>query len=1156
MQESSNFLIGQILLCAAIIHANRLQTIDGDQLKKCIETLITATHYKPYHSSLAYTFLLEILDKLDAKRFRNIMWPLMQKELRRTWEKQSINTVHFLIQCQSKYPAAVDAEFLSGSLHAEEILTPASYKHLSRLFWHPVSVMAAVTHPSYEAFGKFLATSVSERALLDFWQNEIDEILLAQTKYKEIVTIRLLTIIFDEAQIQPKSALALLSTPCITLLTKSLRGGRQQKNPDCSETLYAEFFDAIEKYMRERMANDDDTDKVALIQKFVDHPSTLLIEKYTPTRIVHRFVAQLKSAGVQQLFEFYKGILLDRHTKNPKVPAEGWLHTEKEHCVQMLQTLLQHKSIHGDTDWRAKQLQFLLQFGLFYVNTETEVIIKQRDSHVLPNDLAHRVKQAFYSSLQTKSANIAAERATLLSIVEFCNQQIENKALNKRLRRPITDEAAIAAWKKMYDTVVAHETSTKDKTMLYKVFDILMMHMGLQLFVEPELAILSINDLEMCLQRSQKRQTKTKSNARKPTPNEPEWIEVVVDLFLQLLSQNKNFLRTVVDNLFPELCPSITPNAVDQILFMLDMTEKNPLTPANATATDAPDEREDEAADQSESDNDESADSDGSSEEENEEEDDEDDDENLTEEDGDDADGEVAASDQLRSAVSQALGSVAPETDSESIDLNDMDDEEVERLDAALSDAFKTMRTNKAAGAGASGRNGENKKKTKLERATNTTVMHFRIRVLDLIEIYLKTSPALAITLNILTEMIPMYEQCVGNKDQQALVNRLQRVLRMLLNLREFTAIDDVSEIKLYELFQSIINVKANPIAINEQNKIRSNLCAFLIFVSQLLNSSDPILLEAIALCVENFLTERNPKVQISVFTDILNTRWMGVWRVGQVISACGLLRDKCRPFRRSQAIDLLSIIYKNRAFITQHAREFNGYSGKIETALHDYIQRAAKQSNTNQMMTAKEFSALLILLQEIHKCAQNVAAYKCSVKWSAIGEQIQSIRQKIHVDSYQSYVTFCKRFGIEEIKNQGQKRKFKEVQNGQQNGNVEQHVNDANGEEENEQNGGQKAKKQRKSLNGNANANKKKQNTSNDNNGHSNDHDSIDDNVLSSKRRAKLEKKLKKQNRLKMSSIGLDNVSFAFTANSATATAAAAANNTTNNDSDGMDTD
>ena len=209
-QEDSDALIGRILVCASILHANKLKSASNSEIKKCVETLINASHHKSYHSSLAYTFLLELLEKLSEAQFNRIMWPLMQVELKRSWEKQNINTVHFLIKCQSKYPSSVDEEFLSSSLQTNEILTPLAYKHLARLFWSPATVMIAVTHPSFEALGHFLTSAVPEKKLLDFWQKEINEILLAPNKFKEIVTLRLLTNIFDDGKIKPKTALALL----------------------------------------------------------------------------------------------------------------------------------------------------------------------------------------------------------------------------------------------------------------------------------------------------------------------------------------------------------------------------------------------------------------------------------------------------------------------------------------------------------------------------------------------------------------------------------------------------------------------------------------------------------------------------------------------------------------------------------------------------------------------------------------------------------------------------------------------------------------------------------------------------------------------------------------------------------------------------------
>lgn len=1061
-QEDADALIGRVLVCASILHSNKIDNASDTEITKCIETLINASHYKFYHSSLAYTFLIELLKKLDKSQFSHLMWPQMQKELKRPWEKQNINTVHFLIKCQSKYPMLIDDEFLLASLHANEILTPSAYKHFSRLFWSPSSITIAATHPSYEALGIYLSANVPEKKLLEFWQKEINEVLLAPTKLKEISTLRLLITLFAEGRISPTTAIKLLSNPLIIMITKSVRNVRQQKQVDYTGSLYTKLFNSIEKYFQAR-SGIQESHKVKIIQRFIDYPGTLTIEKMSPNRMIHKFICQLKAEGVHQMFDFYKSILLDRKAKNPKT-AEKWLHTEKEHCVQMIQTLLMQKSVHNDHEWRIEQLKFLLKYGLFHVDKKTDAITsRESGADELPSDIAYKLKQAFYTSLQMKTQNLEIERKSLISIVEFCNEQLRTKLAVKTLRHQLSEEA-IQSWNKMFETVTARKKTMK---ISFNVFDVLMIHMGLHLFVDSNLAIFSINDLEKCIERAQNKiKVRPKKNSPSDDSSEAEWIEVVVDLFLQLLSQNKSFLRNIVDNVFPDLCKYLNASAIDQILFMLDMNEKNPLTPYN----DADEENENSSDDDEESDDDNDEDSDSKDEESSEE-------ENVTDED------EGTINDQLRSVISQALGSAAPETDTESIDLNDMDDEEASRLDSVLSEAFKSVRKNTSGG----------KKKTKLERTTNTAVLHFRIRVLDLIEIYLKTSPTLAITLNILTDLIPMYENCAGNKDLEPLTRRLLHVLKILYNLKEFSSTENVSEAKLYELFENIIEVKTNPSAFNEQNKLRSNICGFLITVSQLLKSKDQILLEAIAGCLEQFLKSRNPRVQFSSFMEILRTRWIGILKLGQIISKTILLEAEAyRPFRRSQAIELLTTIYKNHAFISNEIEEFNQCNKKIEAAIKYYIQWLKKERKSS----SKEFTALLQLLQEVHKCSLTISEFECTLDWTKLCEIIQSTRRLIEVDSYQIYFAFCKRFGLKDIKNSEIQLKITNSKT-------------VNGEH----NGGNEGKSLVKPTNGVA----KKRKCDTDNS------ESVD------KRRAISEKKFRKHDRLKMSSVGLDDRTFNF---------------------------
>lgn len=545
-----------------------------------------------------------MLHHLPAEQFVSAAWPVLRKELKRPWEKHTINTVHFLIEAQSKYPNIVDEGFLSSSIKTPEILTPLAHKHLSRLFWSNTSATVAITHPAYESLGEFLARTVSPKALLKFWSSEINEILLAPNKIKEVVTLKVLTSIFNSGKWPAENVQKLLSPPLIKLIVHSTRTLKQQKN-EYVNPFYEEFFDSIGKYFQSLSADGADAVKVTIIKCFVQHPGNLLIEKFASHRFIHKLIGQLGADGVAQMFEFYQNILLDKIAKDSKNKGEKWQQPEKEHSVQMLQTLIGLKSVSGASsiDWRAEQLRFLFKSG--FLNATA------KDGGAITVKLAAQIKQVFFASLQIKSARLEDELKILSSVVEFCNEKLSSKSPNKLLRQPIADDV-LTYWKQMYGHVSAVGKDSKHAK-LSVVFKILLLHMGLQLFREPQMAQTAIADLEKCIERTQK-----KIKRKESVNNEPEWIEVVVDLFMHLLSQSTGFLRNVVDSVFPHLCENLSLTAVHQILSILDMRDgKNPLSGAaedneeededdsdDSESEDKDDEDEKESGDDSENDSD------------------------------------------------------------------------------------------------------------------------------------------------------------------------------------------------------------------------------------------------------------------------------------------------------------------------------------------------------------------------------------------------------------------------------------------------------------------------------------------------------------------------------------------------------------------------
>lgn len=508
--------------------------------------------------------------QLPAERFKSIVWPIVSKQLQRPWERQNINTVHFLLAIHAKYPELLDTDYLLSSLQTPEILAPLSYKHFGRMFWGNTT-MNAVTHPAYDELSQFLCQSGSSQ-LVKFWRNEVNECLAAPSKLKEIVTVKILKDLFNSSKFKTKTLLKLLTDRFIKMIVTSLKNVKQMKKGSYLVYYYDEFFEAVNKHLAE--ASDDD-EKIELITRFTLHPGALTMEKYTSKNIVHQMIQNLGSAGVVRMTEIYQSIFIGKLAKDPTDSTVQWLNVERQHAVQMMQFLVGLKAVQNEIAWRIEQTKFLAGVSLFYMSTDGKPTTDKKDSSLITKDLWTNVKNIFYLSLQTKLPNLEDQHQMLLSVVQLCNEILSKKGRDKYLREPIADEAMVS-WKKMFDFVATPlNGSNKLDKKLDLIFRIMFMFMGLQLFREQEMAQLAIVDLEKCMENINQKKAR---RSKKVVEDEPQWIEVVVDIFLHLLSKNTKFLKFVVNTLFSHLCPSLTLTAVNQILSVLDMSIANPLS--------------------------------------------------------------------------------------------------------------------------------------------------------------------------------------------------------------------------------------------------------------------------------------------------------------------------------------------------------------------------------------------------------------------------------------------------------------------------------------------------------------------------------------------------------------------------------------------------
>lgn len=436
--------------------------------------------------------------------------------------------------------------------------------------------------------------------------------------------------------------------------------------------------------------------------------------------------------------------------------------------------------------------------------------------------------------------------------------------------------------------------------------------------------------------------------------------------------------------------------------------------------------------------------------------------------------------------MSSALGAAMPETDTESVDLNDMDDEEAERLDNVISTAFKSM-----------GIKFGGNKKTKAERITQTSVMHFRIRVLDLLEIYLKAKPSLAIALEILLELISMTELSRDNKDLAPLSFRLNRVLKTLFALREFSNTDEVTEQNLVDLLNSLLNRKVDAAAFELHHNLVTKCCVFLINAAEALQQSTKVTTKSpLYLLLEEKLCtllqkKKNFVINMSTFNDIMKIRWHGVWLLAQSAARNGLLAEQnAKAIRRVQSVELLSVVFKNHGFIQQDVKGFNKIVEPIYRNIETYVQWLSEQN----VVKSPEFTAVINLLLDIHKLETTTPQIKSKLNWKVAGSAVQTIRKTTSVP-FQTYVALCNKLELVAIKNADvvASAKVKTV-NGSANGGDED--SDTEDEPPVKKNGNLKRKAQ-------------------------------DEVKPKGAKNAKKLKKLKKLERLKFSSVGLEGASF-----------------------------
>ena len=369
---------------------------------------------------------------------------------------------------------------------------------------------------------------------------------------------------------------------------------------------------------------------------------------------------------------------------------------------------------------------------------------------------------------------------------------------------------------------------------------------------------------------------------------------------LSILASNNRLLRGVVGSVFSVICPQMNEAAM---LSLLNAIKKK--SQADEDEEDDDDEEDgsedDEGDDQGEDDNEGSEAEDSSS--------DEDDDDDLEDGLGD----AIEVPEDLKKKLGDALGKHKEESDAEEeeeeeeVDMDDIPEEDMKELDKKLAEAFKAI-------------GGKKDRLTKKKEAMAALAeMHFKLRVLDLVELYLTNKPHTVLLCQVVPALFDALDRAVRAEANSVLVSRLVAVMGKVANLPGKLSKAEVEEAGdqlvgvVQELFSRAVG---GSVVIATLGKTYSRLTTALLRLGELGDLSERME-KAYLQALDDFLHNKTCVLPPETFGLAMAHNWPGCWAIASQL-AKEALKPSLRQFRRVSVLSLLSSLLSNKRLIAE----------------------------------------------------------------------------------------------------------------------------------------------------------------------------------------------------------------------------------------------
>ncbi|KAM4620699.1 myb-binding protein 1A-like protein [Polymixia lowei] len=773
-----NAMFGNFFGILALSQSTRLSK-EPQVVLGSVQLLQSLSKHREHLKDLPSKTMMDILSETPEEVFEEVLLKALKTDLSSAY--RTPEQLQLLLVAMQRFPKTLEPKKLNKLLGTSTIVTAESIPKLMEVLRMAAnSVKKECVLPAVAL--DLLKLSLREGSFQLFWTKAITVMLKDPPGPTHYLSYRLLG-----------SALPLLSLEQL----KEVLSGEVMKH-------YGEHVMSSQKLDRFKLAPEMDTYVADFLQGCEDPDKQLLVvmgfSKLTNqgspvVPSVWRVVQHLRPAALQRYVDWLKDMFLqpqlesclDFSTRRQKNNQEEG--AQKEDCVfrfrkwivARLTSIVDNPHVKKEEDLVMDVARFVFFHAFFNAKKVTPDIPETERKLSVPLDQKTRaiLISSFFGLLQCmhvlpvlgESADVAAlNQRRVLGVTAdgtmwiYCLVQYAQVLLNQPKYAQRTNPFGAEqrqAWDSMLESVATLiKKAKKDPTPENNAFQQLFLLVGIHLFKSPEELVDIMKDLQNCIQKAQEKKTKKKKKSKaKEEEEEPHWAEVVVDILLSLLSQPSRHIRHVCKTVFTSICPHITATALTAILDVLDPDKDE--EESAVVVTD--DKDSDKAKKQAEEEQDE--------EEMEEEESDDDSDEGDEDEDAMEEEGEVDQNFRLDlMKVLQKQNALATEEDDS--DAEDMDDEAMMKLDKSLAALFSEQKKKIQA---------KKDEKTRLHKE-KMLVLDFKIKVLDLVEVFLTKQGSSPLVLGMVEPLLNIVERCMSSESHQIEQDFLRRVADIFRN--------------------------------------------------------------------------------------------------------------------------------------------------------------------------------------------------------------------------------------------------------------------------------------------------------------------------------------------------------------------------------------